>query len=207
MATYDLAIFDCDGVLFDSKEANRRYYNYISTSLGRGELTPDELEYVHMHTAEESIRFIFREMPEKVYAAFELAEEVGYDPFLQYMRVEDGMVETVELLRSHGVKTAVSTNRSTTMPRLRELFGLDSLFDVIVCALDVAKPKPHPEGVDKILHQTGVSRDAAIYIGDTEIDEKTAENSFIPLIAYKNPALKALHHVDRFPEIAEIILS
>jgi len=49
---YDLAIFDCDGVLFDSKEANRHYYNFIATELGREELSPEELEYVHMHTAE-----------------------------------------------------------------------------------------------------------------------------------------------------------
>ncbi len=203
---YDLVIFDCDGVLFDSKEANRRYYNYIATQLGREPLDPQELEYVHMHTAEESLGFIFRDMPQLLERAFSLAEEVGYDPFLPYMEKEPGMEATIANLRRAGVKTAISTNRSTTMPRLRELFGLDGMFDSIVCALDVERPKPHPEGVEKILRHIGIPKEKSVYVGDSAIDQETAQNAAIPLIAYKNDRLDAEYHVTHFREIEDIVL-
>ena len=57
-------IYDCDGVLFDSLEANRRLYNLISLSSGRGPLTEDELQYCHMHTVQDSIHCLFKEDPE-----------------------------------------------------------------------------------------------------------------------------------------------
>lgn len=204
---YDLVIFDCDGVLFDSREANHRYYDFIATRLGRSPLTREELDYVHMHTAEESLRFMFRDSPHLVERALELAAEVGYDPFLPYMEREPGMEETIERLRAAGVKTAISTNRSTTMPRLREIFRLDPLFDAIVSALDVEHPKPHPQGVEMILSRLGIPREKAVYVGDSQVDEETAVNSGLPLIAYKNRALKGLHYVDSFPEIGEIVLA
>jgi len=146
-------------------------------------------------------------MPQLTEKAFALAEEVGYDPFLKYMTLEPGVGDTLEKIRLAGVKTAISTNRSTTMPRLVEIFGLDRWFDMIVSALDVSRPKPHPEGVEKILKKTGVSKDRAIYIGDSVIDKETANNSGLPLIAYKNPLLKGEFHVKRFPEIASIVLT
>ena len=37
----DCIIYDCDGVLFDSLEANGRLYNHIATSMGRSALTDD----------------------------------------------------------------------------------------------------------------------------------------------------------------------
>ena len=35
-------IYDCDGVMFDSLEANRRLYNRIAHSMGRPPLSEEE---------------------------------------------------------------------------------------------------------------------------------------------------------------------
>ena len=53
-------IYDCDGVLFDSFETNRRLYNHICAFVGRPPLTEEESRYAHMHTVFEAIHFIFR---------------------------------------------------------------------------------------------------------------------------------------------------
>ena len=53
-------IYDCDGVLFDSFDANRRLYNAIAKGGGRPPLNDDELKYCHTHTVFESIAHIFR---------------------------------------------------------------------------------------------------------------------------------------------------
>ena len=51
-------IYDCDGVLFDSLEANGRLYSDVCISIGRPPLSEDELHYVHSHTVFEAIHFI-----------------------------------------------------------------------------------------------------------------------------------------------------
>jgi len=204
MKTYELAIFDCDGVLFDSREANRAYYNRILEYFGRDPLDKSELSFVHMHTAEESVTFLFREYPDILPDALNYARKLDYIQFIEYMTMEPGVSDTLEELRPY-MKTAISTNRSTTMKRLREIFGLDKWFDIIVCALDVERPKPDPEGVFKILNNLEVHREKAIYIGDSKVDEEVAKRSGLDLIAYKNPDLDARFHVKHFLEIKDIL--
>ncbi|NPA95295.1 MAG: HAD-IA family hydrolase [Thermodesulfobacteria bacterium] len=199
-----LIIFDCDGVLFNSLEANRAFYNQIATQAGRAPLTQDEMAFCHMHTAFDSINFLFKDYPELIQKAFEVYDKIDYADFLQYMTVEPGMVETVSRLKKDRL-TAISTNRSTTMPKLIELYNLDSLFHEIVCALDVERPKPHPEGIELILGRLGCDREDAVYVGDSKVDEDTARNADIPLIAYKNRQLDTPFHADSFDDIARLL--
>ena len=52
-------VFDCDGVLIDSREANTAYYNRILAIAGFGPMNPDEENYTHMHAMWESLLHIF----------------------------------------------------------------------------------------------------------------------------------------------------
>ncbi len=204
LAKKRLIIFDCDGVLFNSLEANRAFYNLIATRAGRAPLSPDEMAFCHMHTAFDSINFLFRDYPDLMQRAFEIYDDLDYADFLPFMTVEPGMVETVKWLRENRL-TAISTNRSTTMPRLIELYNLDTLFDEIVCALDVKMPKPNPEGIELILDRLGCNRNDAVYVGDSKVDEDTAKNASIPLIAYKNRDLDTPFHADSFDDVARLL--
>ena len=56
-------IFDCDGVMFDSRQANIAFYNTILARFEKPRLTDDALDVVHMSTAEESINYLFRDDP------------------------------------------------------------------------------------------------------------------------------------------------
>ncbi|MBA2848113.1 HAD superfamily hydrolase (TIGR01509 family) [Thermosulfuriphilus ammonigenes] len=199
-----LLIFDCDGVLFDSREANRAYYNRIREEFSLPPLDEDELQYVHMHAAEDSVRYIFRDHPHLLKEALSFQKRLDYAGFLPLLTPEPGLKELIEEVRPP-LKTAISTNRSTTMPALREIFRLDELFDLIVCALDVERPKPHPEGVRKILAHFRTRPEEALYIGDTQVDEAVARAAGIPLVAYKNRDLSAAYHVSSFAELLPII--
>jgi len=206
MSYFDLAIFDCDGVLLDSREANRAYYNTILAEFRRGPMTDKELSFVYMHTAEESVKYLFRNDLILQKSALDYAKSLDYSQFLAYLTIESGVNDTLESIRPP-LLTALSTNRSTTMPRLIEIFGLDKWFDIIVCALDVCNPKPDPEGVFKILNRLEITRDRAIYIGDSVVDEMVASRAGLPLIAYKNEGLKAMFHVKHFSQIKSILLN
>lgn len=207
MKRYKIAIFDCDGVLFDTREANRHYYNEILKKFRNRLLTEEELSFVHMQTADEAIKYLFKDMPEVVEEVRKYAKEIiDYGKFMGFMRPEPEVFETLGIIKPE-MHTALFTNRSTTMPRLIKDFSLDKWFDKIVCAMDVERPKPDPEGMLMILRELDIPREKAIYIGDSVVDEEVAIRSGVPLIAYKNKKLKAMFHVKRFSEIAQIILS
>ena len=72
-----------------------------------------------------------------------------------------------------------------------ERFSLRPYFDMVVTALDVARPKPAPESVEKILKALNVHKDKTLYVGDSEVDMETASSSGVKFIAYKNSELTA----------------
>lgn len=196
-------IYDCDGVLFDSKEANKAFYNHILRHFGRHEMTPEEIAYCHIHTAEETIRYLFRDDP-NLENALKYRFQLDYAPFLDFMVVEPNLFEILEYLRPN-YKTAVSTNRSTTIRMVLEKKGLAHLFDMIVSALDVVHPKPHPEGVQKILNAFGIEPEEAIFIGDSDVDRLTARGGGLWFVAYKNPSLQADFHINDHLDLKEIL--
>jgi phosphoglycolate phosphatase-like HAD superfamily hydrolase len=50
MKNLRVVAFDCDGVLFDTAEANRAYYNHILAHFGRPPMDRQQLLFVHTHT-------------------------------------------------------------------------------------------------------------------------------------------------------------
>ncbi len=199
-----LLIFDCDGVLFDSQKANRAYYNCIAQAVGRSPLSEEEFAFVHMHTAEESVRYLFRNYPDLLPKALAFQKELNYEKFLPLMRLEPGIKNLIEAVRPP-VKTAISTNRTTTMGRLLEIFQLTPYFDLVVTALVSPKPKPHPCALEIILKQFGVAAEETLYVGDSEVDQKLTQAVGVPFVAYKNPSLSADYYVKSFVELQNLL--
>jgi HAD superfamily hydrolase (TIGR01509 family) len=196
-------IFDCDGVMFDSRQANVNFYNNILTNFGLPPLTAGDTDFVHMHTAAESVDHIFRNSPH-VAKAQEYRSRLDYTPFIKDMVMEPGLKEVLDFLKlSYGL--ALATNRSNTIGKVLEINGLSHYFDIVVSALDVENPKPHPEPVFKILDFFGIEPEGCIYIGDSEVDFEVCRAAGVPLIAYKNKDLKVDIHIESLLEIKEVI--
>jgi len=203
MEQVKVVIFDCDGVMFDSMKANEAYYNHILTRFEKPQMNREECDYVHMHTAEQSVEYLFRDDP-KLKDALAYWRSMSYLPFIPLMEIEPYLKPFLEYLHP-AYKTAISTNRSDTMGPVLAEHGLQRYFDLVISCLDVKHPKPHPESLIKILDHFGLSPQEAIYIGDSEIDESAARAAGIPLVAYKNPALSAAYSVAHFKEIEDLL--
>jgi len=189
-------IFDCDGVLFDSLESNKLYYNTILSKLDLPPMTPEQEAYVHVHAVRQSMAFI---IPEARHADMEEARgRVDYfREILPHLKPEPGLFELLSGLRAVGMRLAMSTNRTTTMERVAWRFGLNEYFFPIMTASKVAA-KPHPEGVHNILRYWGASAANVAYIGDSWVDQATALASGVRFWAYKSPKLNAVVHVQDF---------
>ena len=198
-------IYDCDGVLFDSLEANRKLYNDLALSVGRSPLQDEEVNYVHSHTVLESIHFIFRydEVSEK--KALGLLKGVDFKDYIVYLKMEPHLLEALSHLKEGGIRRAINTNRTTSMPYIIERFHLESYFDIVVTALDVKHPKPHPESIEKILTALNLSKEEALFVGDSEVDRQAAGSCGVRFIAYKHREIAEDIFINDHLELMEYI--
>jgi phosphoglycolate phosphatase-like HAD superfamily hydrolase len=198
-----LIIYDCDGVLFDSKAANEAFYNHILSRFDMPPLQQRQLEFVHVSTAPQAVDYLFQSSPLREEAQ---AYREGMDlrPFIPLMRMEPNVREVLTRLRP-GHRTAIATNRGVSMPFVMKDHELGGLFDLTVSSLDVREPKPHPECLLKILRHFTAEAGDALYVGDAEVDRLVAQRAGVPFVAYKNPGLEAVHHIQDHLELLEIL--
>lgn len=198
-----VVIFDCDGVLVESRAANAAFYNQILAHFNRAPLTDAQLTYVHARTVYESLAYLFQEdsrLPE----VERYWRAMDYAPINRMLTLQPGLIECLAELRGR-FKTAIATNRTTTMTGLLRRFDLERHFDLVVTSLDVRQPKPHPEAIHKILAFFGVTNRQACYVGDSIVDEETARRAGVRFIAYRSENLRADHHLGHFSELIPLL--
>jgi len=195
--------FDCDGVMFDTAKANRFYYSHILQHFGRPAVTDEQFTFVHMHTVDESMAYLF---PDEAIlaAAYEFRKSMDYKQYLGYLTIEPHLVSLLEKLRPH-IKTTIATNRTDTLGRLLAAFNLDGYFDLVVTSSDVMRPKPHPDALLKILDYFDLEPYQTIYIGDSQVDEMAARSAAMPFVAFRNRKLSAQYHIDTLKEMEDLL--
>lgn len=195
--------FDCDGVLFDSRSSNITFYNGILERFGLPPMKTPAVDYVHSHTFQESLEYLFREYP-NLEEVWDYCRTLDYQQFIPMMVEEPYLREFLQFLRPR-FYTALATNRTTTTHAVLNYHRLADQFDLVISALDVTRPKPHPESFWRILEHFGLSPGEVIFIGDSEVDEAFARNAGVPLVAYRNPHLKADFYLDSFAAGPDLI--
>ena len=196
-------IFDCDGVMFDSRQANINFYNHLLTRFNLPPMDPEEIDYVHMATGRDSVKFIFRKSPHFDEAdAYRL--QMDYAPFIRDMIIAPGLEDLLLKLQPE-FHLAVATNRSNTIDEVLGQNNLTGLFDMVVSSLDVKNPKPHPESIFKILSFFELTPTEAIYIGDSSVDYDAAKASGVHFIAYGNVNLASNLKAESMADLEKIL--
>ncbi len=196
--------FDCDGVMFDTAMANQAYYNQILENFDRPQMSEEQFVYTHMHTVEDSIKYIFDNNADLVHRADQFRKKMNYFAFIPYMEIEPYLKPLLLKLRTK-YKLAVATNRTDTMNNVLKEHKLSVFFDLVVSALDVAHAKPAPDQLLKILNNFNAKAYEMIYIGDSELDEKAALKANVKFVAYNNKNLSADFHINSLKEMESIL--
>ena len=195
--------FDCDGVMFDSSEANRAFYNQVLTHIGMSPMTAEQSAFAQMHTVDESLEYLIDD-PGRLAEARRYRLQMSYHDFIRHMVIEPHLKTLLAKLRPV-FKTAIATNRTDTMDRVLEEHELEGQFDLVVTASDVRHPKPHPEQLQVILDHFGIGPERMIYIGDSALDAQSAQSAQVPFIAFRNDSLPARVHIRSLRQIEEIL--
>jgi HAD superfamily hydrolase (TIGR01509 family) len=203
---YKAIIYDCDGVMFDSFDANCEFYDRVLRHMGRA-LDRDDAEtarILHTYANREVLASFFPE-PVEFAEAVRFTGTIDYLDLVPLMKMEAGFVETLEELRGR-FQLAVCTNRSTSMEAVLQTFGLADYFGCVMTASRVARPKPHPEPLFKVLEHYGISADEALFVGDSAVDSQAAMAASVPFVAYKAD-LPSFARIDHHTEILSLVPS
>lgn len=205
-ASLDGVIFDCDGVLIDSREANAEYYNRILSALGLPPLTVEQEAYTYMATVDESLAHI---TPVELQGRLPdiCRKSVNYmRDIMPLVRLEDGILDFLRFLSGRGVRCAVHTNRSSGMAVVVDTFDLHRYFDPVVTAVTV-RPKPAPDGVQYVLQQWQAAPEKVLFVGDSLNDAQAALRGGVYFAAYRNPDLQAHLCVENYTELEKALLA
>lgn len=186
MSTVRGIIFDCDGVLFASHQANLAYYNAVLEQMGEAPVRPEDSDKAHLcHTAASPQVFLGLLGPDRAEEALALAALLDFRQFIPWMEPEPEMASSLAQLAAR-FPLAVATNRGTSMLEILRHFELDGYFRTVVTSRDVPRPKPWPDMLLLAAERLGLPSQELLFVGDSELDLAAARSAGIRFVAYKN---------------------
>lgn len=176
-------IFDCDGVLVDSVEANMLFYNTVRRKLGLPDLNEAQREYCQMSTAAQALEHItpmaLRSQMQKVVREISYARDI--EPMIT---ASENLVDLLKALKGK-FRLGVHTNRTGPIDYMLNRLEMGGYFDPIMTVL-YCEPKPSPDGALKILDMWNLQAHEVLFIGDSMMDKQAADSAHIPFLSYRN---------------------
>lgn len=194
-------IYDCDGVMFDSFEANFAFYGEVVERFGGPPLDRGDTELMrvlHTYCNKDVLTHLFSG-DDRMAEVRAFSASIDYRKLFPLMIMEEGLRETLDALKGR-VELAVCTNRASSMEMLLSSFDLDGYFSCVMTAARVVNPKPHPEPLFKVLEQYGIAPDEALFVGDSEVDRQAAFGAGVPFVAYRGD-LPGLARIERHQDL------
>ena len=185
-----LIAFDVDGTILDTLDSIIHVVN--ETLYANGFYKVDDKEYIRKalgygsyYLIEQALIFPYNHFYDK-----NVTKEVLEDYLKRYMdddgsltKPYEGVVNLIKELKDEGYKVIAYSNKpdSVLKPLMLEKFG--NLFDEVLGQVEGQAPKPNPEALLNMLDKIGISKEEAIYIGDSDVDVQTAKNANMKMIA------------------------
>lgn len=212
-----LLIFDLDGTLIDSRQDLVNAVNAARAHLG---LPPIEDQLIASYVGDGAPVLIQRALgtqatEERIRQALQFFLDYYGEHKLDFTRPYPGVRETLERLAEGKLKMAVLTNKPVRISRaILEGLGLDGFFFAVYGGNSFAHKKPHPVGVEALLSEAGVPREAALMVGDSAVDVRTARNAGVKVCGvtygFQPESLREEPPdllVDCFSELADLVLA
>ena len=167
---YAGVLFDLDGTVVDTLELILSSYRYTMIR-HLGQSPPDEAWRRTMGTPLREQLRAFARSPEEADAMMATYLEHNQAHHDRLVRSFPGMRESLLALKEVGYRMGIVTSKLRAQA-LRELrtCGLTDLFESLVCADDVERPKPHPEPVLQAARQLGLPGQRLLLVGDSIYD-------------------------------------
>lgn len=214
---YKAVIFDLDGTLLNTIDDLAIACNY---ALEKCNLPTHDVEKYKQFVGNGRYKLIERIIPEEKRSE-ELFNKVLklYDDYYEAHMMDEtkpynGIINLLDNLKDKNIKIAVVSNKPNefTVGMVKHYFG--ERFDIIFGHREGYKTKPNPDTVLEVMKELNVKENECIYIGDSNVDMKTAQNANLKSIgvSWGFRGRKELEEagadfvVDNVSEIEEIII-
>lgn len=186
---YDLVLFDLDGTLANTFKSIAKYVNSGFEELG---LKIYPLDYFYNligygMAGVVDIVFDIEKYDEKEISKEKVVETLRkyYKKYYDYkVELYPEIDKLMDFLEENDIKKGIVTNKEHELAvnTAKNLLGKWK-FEDIIGSNDKKHPrKPDSYGVDKISKETNIPKNKILYVGDMEVDLKTAENSGVDIV-------------------------
>lgn len=168
-------IFDIDGVIVDSREANTVLYQDILEKAGYPRPSKEDV-LDHFHVPLKATIASLAETKDQ--AEIDRIAEFVHEPEMRkgHLYIFPGKLEHVLEELQQNYKLAVVTSRIRLgVDHVFDEKEISHFFESVIAFEDYDNPKPHPEPLEKAIDQLKIKAEEAIYIGDSHTDIDAAE--------------------------------
>ncbi|OGY54763.1 MAG: hypothetical protein A2951_01720 [Candidatus Buchananbacteria bacterium RIFCSPLOWO2_01_FULL_56_15] len=200
-------IFDIDGVLLDSFEANLKFFQDLMIKFGypppsRQEFP--EIFHLTMLNAVKKLTGLTDETEIKKIWDAGRHREIPYQKDL--LKVPEGVEEVIKKLSARYSLGIVTSRVRESIYEAPQMAQLQKYFKVEISAYDTDKHKPDPEPLLLCAERLGVHPTECVYIGDVKNDVLSAKAARMRIIVYsKNQIAGASYCTSLFREIPKIL--
>ena len=178
-------IFDLDGTLLYTLDDLYYATNYALNCVNRPKRTHEEIRQF----VGNGIQKLIQRALDNKYTVDELNSCL--DIFINYYsqnaqmhtKPYDGILNVLDFLKNHNISIAVNSNKYDSAVKKLCKSYFDSYINLAIGETNDCPKKPSPVGANKILKEFGCNKENAIYVGDSLVDIKTANNAGILCIS------------------------
>ncbi|MFZ5390850.1 MAG: HAD family hydrolase [Patescibacteria group bacterium] len=158
-------LFDYNGVIVNDLGACGRAECDVIYALGGQKLS---MAYWFKHIHQDWQKFYLDHgVPKNNLSKVHNTMDRYYKNYEKYIKINPGVKSLLKQLQLKGLKMGILSAASGGIVKSGlKRFGLDNYFSFIVSGKDVAKPKPHPEGLLKSVKLFNLSPQEVIYVDD-----------------------------------------
>ncbi len=174
-----LAVFDLDGTVLNTLEDLYLAVNYALRLSGFPERSKAEVRSFVGNGIKRLVELSVPENTDEQNINRVLCDFNGYYAAhcADNTKPYDGITDVLSALKKSGIKTAVVSNKADYAVQALCKKYFDSLFDFAVGEREGISRKPAPDSVNEALRVLCTEKENAVYIGDSEVDIKTAQNA------------------------------
>ena len=169
-----LIIFDLDGTLVDAYQAVAASINHALSTFGFPGIDDETIKrcvgWGDKHLVS---KFVPPEKLDKVLSVYRSHHRSALKSGTKFL---PGAKQLLGQLKEEGYKLAIASNRPSRFTHIiLKHLDVSSYFTTVVCADQVAAPKPAPDCLEKILKTCRLSPEETLYVGDMTIDVETGK--------------------------------
>ena len=182
--TMKLAVFDLDGTVLDTLPNICESVNFAMHELGCPTRTQKEVRSFIGNSAivlmEKALPFDKKHLTEQ---ALDLHTQYYDNHLCEKTTIYKGVLQMLNSLKELGYELGIYSNKGHGFCKLITQHFFGDIFKYVRGTKDFTKRKPNPIGLLEIMSEAKVAPQNVVYVGDSDVDVKTAQNAGVNCIS------------------------